>query len=339
VEESVIGQISVIVPVFNSEQYLSECFDSLINQSYSDFEVIAVNDGSTDNGIHIIEKYVQLDRRFKLVNQSNMGVSAARNTGLNHASGEYVYFLDSDDYINKYAFEKCIKSFSENEEIDVVTFNGLSVFEENEYFRKRKLEDPDYVLKMLRYYNKDEAIPLAQLYSAYEWFKLCFSNFVYRPHNALNMTRKQLIDKKHIRFKEQISYYEDALFQYHVLSEARKIKYLPDQFYYRRIRENSLVTAENNKKIVDDMVVCVDTIASLPDMANQELEDLRKMYIQFINNSIFFYYNKCTVDEKREIVFDKISGIEYACYDRYRDWKKEIEADYKIMLMEIDKII
>ena len=92
--------ISVIVPIYNVAPYLAQCLDSLQRQTYSDMQVVLVNDGSTDDSPAIAHRYVQQDKRFILVNQANGGLSAARNTGLEHAKGEYVTFVDSDDYID-----------------------------------------------------------------------------------------------------------------------------------------------------------------------------------------------------------------------------------------------
>lgn len=92
--------ISVIVPIYNVAPYLAQCLDSVQRQTYSDMQVIMVNDGSTDDSPDIAQQYVQQDKRFTLINQANGGLSAARNTGLAHANGEYVTFIDSDDYID-----------------------------------------------------------------------------------------------------------------------------------------------------------------------------------------------------------------------------------------------
>lgn len=99
-------KVSVIIPVFNAEKYILECIESLINQTLSDCEFIFVNDGSEDSGRKIIEHYQNIDLRIKLINQENQGVSVARNNGLNIATGEYVGFVDADDFIEKDMYEK-----------------------------------------------------------------------------------------------------------------------------------------------------------------------------------------------------------------------------------------
>ena len=94
-------KISIIVPVYNVESYLVRCIDSILNQSFKNFELILVNDGSTDDSLIICKKYLNVDKRIKLVSQVNKGLSAARNTGLRHTSGKYICFIDSDDFVEK----------------------------------------------------------------------------------------------------------------------------------------------------------------------------------------------------------------------------------------------
>ena len=91
--------ISVIVPIYNVEPYLSQCLDSIISQTLADIEIICVNDGSTDNSLQILQKYAAQDNRIKIINQPNQGLSAARNSGIDVATGEFIGFVDSDDYI------------------------------------------------------------------------------------------------------------------------------------------------------------------------------------------------------------------------------------------------
>lgn len=108
------GLISIIVPVFNVEKYLSVCLDSLIGQTYSNIEILCVNDGSQDHSIDILEEYAQKDSRIKIISQENRGISAARNAGLAHASGDYVMFVDSDDWID---LDTCEKALQENADV------------------------------------------------------------------------------------------------------------------------------------------------------------------------------------------------------------------------------
>ena len=96
-----MAQITVILPVYNVEKYLKQCLDSIVNQTFKDFECLCVNDGSTDNSLSILQEYAQKDKRFKIITQKNGGTSVARNTGIKHTNTKYLTFIDSDDWITE----------------------------------------------------------------------------------------------------------------------------------------------------------------------------------------------------------------------------------------------
>ena len=123
-------KVSVIIPVYNVEKYLSECLDSVVNQTLKDIEIICVNDGSPDGSAAILEEYAQKDNRIKVITQENRGLSEARNSGLKIASGEYIAFLDSDDYIDLKFFEQLYKRGIESNS-DVVVCENIYRFSGN----------------------------------------------------------------------------------------------------------------------------------------------------------------------------------------------------------------
>lgn len=115
--------VSIIVPIYNVEQYLTECLDSLVNQTLRDIEIICVNDGSPDHSADIVRRYMHLDARITLIEQENRGLSGARNTGLRVAKGEYVYFMGSDDWLEADAMDICY-NVAKKDRIDVVFFDA-----------------------------------------------------------------------------------------------------------------------------------------------------------------------------------------------------------------------
>lgn len=117
--------ISVIVPVYNCEKYIEECINSVINQSFKDFELILINDGSTDSSLEICKKYSRLDNRIILINQKNIGVSKTRKKGITIAKGKYIFFIDSDDYINKNCLEILLHNIKESN-ADIVCCNSVN---------------------------------------------------------------------------------------------------------------------------------------------------------------------------------------------------------------------
>ncbi len=124
-----MAKVSVIVPIYNNEKYLKECLDSICNQTLTDIEIICVNDGSEDNSLKIIEEYKQKDNRIILINQDNLGVSAARNNGIKIATGEYIGFVDSDDYIDNDFYEKLYNAAKHNDSdmavAGIIRFKGV----------------------------------------------------------------------------------------------------------------------------------------------------------------------------------------------------------------------
>ena len=101
--------VSVIIPVYNLEKYLKQCLESVVSQTLKDIEILCVNDGSTDSSLEILEEYASRDTRIRIINQENHGAGNARNTGLNIAAGEYLYFLDGDDYIENKTLELLVE--------------------------------------------------------------------------------------------------------------------------------------------------------------------------------------------------------------------------------------
>ena len=122
---------SIIMPVYNVEKYLDEAISSVLNQTLRDFQLILVNDGSTDSSNLIAEKYQEMDSRIVLISQTNSGLSAARNKGLEYANGTYVYFIDSDDILDKTTLQYVYKLISGNAYPEVVAFNAKPFLDED----------------------------------------------------------------------------------------------------------------------------------------------------------------------------------------------------------------
>ncbi len=148
--------VSVIIPIYNVEQYIEKCLDSVINQTYKDLEIICVNDCSPDNSAQILLEYAQRDTRIKIVNrEKNGGLSAARNTGLDEAKGEYVYFIDSDDWIDLDYIEKMVSAITFSKTDVVVNTNVIQEFENKP---SKKLVFGDLEIEENAFVDADNAI-------------------------------------------------------------------------------------------------------------------------------------------------------------------------------------
>ena len=135
-------KLSIIVPIYNSEKYLKECLDSLVNQTFKDIEIICVNDGSTDGSLNIIKHFAQNDSRIKIINQENKGQSAARNAGLKIARSEWVTFIDSDDYIDLNTYERALAVSN----IDIICFGDRNESKKSRFYNKNYTIDTNILV-------------------------------------------------------------------------------------------------------------------------------------------------------------------------------------------------
>lgn len=222
---------SVIIPIYNVERYLRDCLDSVLNQTFADWEAICVNDGSTDKSVVIMEEYASKDNRFSVISQDNGGLSTARNAGMKAAKGEYVVFLDSDDWLEKNALE-VLTNHLDGE--DMLCFSGRRFFEADKAFRQAdNLKPCSYSLGM-EYYN-DNTLQCRDF---------AFVCVVLRAYK-----RSFLIDNS-LWFKEGI-FHEDNLFTPLVCYHAHRVKQIPDCLYDYRVRSNSITTTSNDKRLRD----------------------------------------------------------------------------------------
>lgn len=213
---------SVIVPVYNVEQYLPECLDSLLHQTYGDWEAICVNDGSTDGCAAILAEYAARDNRFHIITQPNGGLSAARNTGLDHANGDYILFLDSDDWLETNALERIHSQLqtppSDLRPLDMLCFGGW-MGSKTEYPTSETFDTG------WTYYNRH----------ALEHHEFPFVCVVLRCY------RRQLLTDNQLTFRKGILH-EDNLFTPQVCLAAKKTSVIPDLLYHYRVRPGSIMT-------------------------------------------------------------------------------------------------
>jgi len=205
-------KVSVIVPVYKTEAYLEKCLDSLVNQTLSDIEIIVVNDGSPDNSQDIIDRYVEnYPQKVKGVIKENGGLSDARNYGLDFVSGEFVTFVDSDDYVELDSYEKTYNYAKEND-LDVVCFGGTMIY-------------PDYEKKLSGDSEKLEDE---------------FNYILGLPSACFKISKAELWQKNNLKFKVGI-FYEDLELMPRLIIYTDKIGLLDEQFYNYIVREESIM--------------------------------------------------------------------------------------------------
>ena len=217
-------KISVIIPVYNVEKYLETCLNSVINQTYKNLEIIIINDGSTDNSLSICKKYEKLDKRIILIDQDNKGLSGARNVGIKKATGDYIHFLDSDDYINLNYYEKMIEAL-DNTDADMV----VGGFYYEKYAAKNSVRyDYPYC-----YTSMEDKFIKTQLY---------FKRFAWRY-----LVKRTLLVDNNILFTEG-RYFEDWDFTTYITILANKIITAPRTEYFYRKNQDGIMLGRNKLK-------------------------------------------------------------------------------------------
>lgn len=245
--------ISVIVPIYNVEKYLTKCLDSILASTYKDLEIILVDDGSTDNCSQICDEYLKKDRRIKVIHQQNGGLSDARNKGIDIARGDYISFIDSDDYIDKDLYSNVMDTFNSNDNIDIVVF-GRYV----EYKNKTHIVVPDVNHPIT---GKEALIDLA----SFKGFDMAAWDKVYK--------RDIIADLRYPFGKKNEDYY----LTYKLLDNSKMVMFIQKPFYHYVQRQNSI---SRNKKISFDAV----------DGSLEEVEYVKKKYPNLLNVALTNYF-------------------------------------------------
>lgn len=252
--------VSVIVPVYNVEAYLLDCLNSIFAQDYPTIEVIAINDGSTDSSLILLDEYALHESRLRIITQENKGLSGARNTGLDYASGEIIVFVDSDDTIAPTLVSRCINCFKSSN-IDMVSFNH-GVFLDNTTQLKPLIKQVEEgVLQANDYFKK------VQQLETNTWIPSCFYGY-----------KSSFLKNSNIRFCEGIIH-EDILFTPTVLTYANTIQVLPDVLYNYRKREGSITynNIKTEKSLKDHLLI----INTLHDFSKKQIEVKKQLLVNF----------------------------------------------------------
>ncbi|MDR1391863.1 MAG: glycosyltransferase [Clostridiales bacterium] len=255
-------KISLIMPIYNVEKYLQESLESAIKQTFEKIEIICVNDGSTDSSLNILKEYEKKDSRIIVKDQLNKGVSNARNVGLNIAKGEYIAFLDPDDYLQsdalKIAYEKAKKNNS-----DILVFGFTAFPETNEWLEKSgKNRNKNYIENSINAY--------------FENVTPCVWNKLYK---------KTLLRKNDIKFIEQVNIGEDACFNMMAFPGSKTITFIQDRLYnYRTCRKDSL-TWLNEKESMKSTLKIIKEVCEVWERRNILNGNEVKLLQYFINMS------------------------------------------------------
>lgn len=224
--------ISIIVPLYNNERFIGNCIESFLGQTYKNFELIIIDDGSTDNSFAKAKEYEQVDKRVKCYHADKKGVSAARNQGLDLSNGEYVCFIDSDDYVSKYYLE-CLLSAIKHTGSDISVVGWKIMPESQPDNFKGKFNPSKYK---------------AQVYDRLSATEILFSGKKMRMSSVNKMYKKSILLSGNVRFREEFLHCEDVVFAYQAYLYANKVCFIPFNYYGYTKRKGSAVHSKINPK-------------------------------------------------------------------------------------------
>ena len=268
---------SFIVPVYNTEKYLKKCLDSLVNQTYKDFEIIVVNDGSTDKSSNIISKYQKKYKNIIVIDKENEGLSMARNRGVQKSSGKYIIFVDSDDYVSNKLLEEVDKKIDDS---DILRFQIAT-------------EDEGYT-KINEYHEEG-----FESMCGYDAFKYLSSYHFVEPAWCYEIRKNYYIENK-FSFKKGV-YHEDFGLIPYVIYKARKVKSIDFIGYYYIQRNGSIMNNNDYKKTVKkafDMIEQYKTMRLFAKNVNRK-NNLDDYFLSYISNSVIVKARELKKDEKK----------------------------------------
>lgn len=267
-------KISVIVPVYNVEEYLKKCLNSIVEQNYRDLEILLIDDGSTDNSVRICEEFAAKDERILLIRQCNGGVSVTRNTGIENATGEYIAFVDSDDWLDKEMYQNMVSQILKNPNLDMVMCDSTLIKEDSE------IKSTDFIRAGM--YLKNHIV--AELYP----FLLVTENFGKIPvvSPCTSLIKRSVLMDHHIRFDPDLRYSEDYLFMAKIVININSFFYFKGRHYYnyRQYQES------RSKKFQSDWWnVFLDLNKKLTELLvdSKEFNFTRQIKLQLIHSALF----------------------------------------------------
>jgi len=282
-------KVSIIIPVYNVEKYLEKCIQSVTTQTLKEIEIFLVDDGSSDESWNIIQKFAKLDKRIIAIQQKNAGAAVARNRGLELAKGEYIGFVDSDDYVDSDYFEKLYKTAIKNDADIARAYVKAEIETGDEYQMVHSTEGYD------TYYNVNSKN------------KVLENKLNLTSSNWLAIYRRSVLEKNKIHFISEIRTGQDNIFNLHVSYFANKVVFVEEYTYYHMVRrDGSLMTGYNftTDGLISRALVIEETVQFLSSLKDYD-EDV---YVYRVKDVFDFFHSrliKTNVDkESRQVLID-----------------------------------
>ena len=288
--------ISIIIPVYNVEKYIEQCLDSIKKQSYQNFEVIIVNDGSQDNTESICKKIAQSDARFKYFSKENGGVSSARNFGLDNANGHYITFIDGDDWVDPNHLEILIKSITENN--SDIAICSYKEFRNNIFYIRYYTNKEKHLLNFNIMTKEDFLINFPKLLST----NVCFNNAVSK------LFRRDLV--KDLRFDNKLKYGEDLDFYFRLYLTTKNISFVNEDTYVYRIHGDSTTSGFTQEHAEQELSIYKKMYEKIYELDLPTINYLNKLEF-LLNARKDFLANKVLLNEYFEYLDDIKNNVIY----------------------------
>ena len=306
-------KISVIVPVYNVESYLGECLESIVTQQYDNYEVICVNDGSTDNSLRILNEYADRYEKVRVISKENGGLSSARNCGIDNASGDYLYFLDSDDMLADNNVLADMALYAQKDDLDILYLDGESFYESEELYKNNQWYEKAYTSE--RDYGFYE--------TGIELFSIFAKNNKFRVQACFQCIKKRFVDRCNLRYLNGILY-EDNLFFFKSILSAGRVRHVKRVVMKRRVREGSIMQSKRKissvKSFLNIYMECNDFLHKLSGLQDNYMSDLTNYVEEYRDKLRWIFFYELEQDEKEKI--NSFTLAERQMFDKIiTDWK------------------
>lgn len=309
--------VSVVVPIYNVEKYLNKCVESIVNQTYKNIEIILIDDGSPDKCPEICDNWAERDNRIKVIHKENQGLGMARNTGIEHATGEYICFFDSDDYFALDTIEKCVQG-TKDYNADAVWFGLVDVDSSGIFLRK-----PNLKINQLHYIDKDiTKLFLPELIS-HDYRNGEAHNYAFSSCTC--MLSLSLIKENDLYFKSEKSMIsEDSFFLLQFFSKVNSVLVLPELLYFHFVNTESLTRSYRADRSEKNLFFLKESI-----LLSDKLE-----YSSTIKNRIISLYHSFTIDTLKQLISSDIADKKEKIKNILKDRCLRDTLKYNILVTE-----
>jgi glycosyltransferase involved in cell wall biosynthesis len=274
-----------VIPVYNTADYLEEALRSVMNQTLKDIEIIIIDDGSTDDSLSIIKKLLLEDNRIQCFSQSNQGQSVARNIGIDKARGKYIYFMDSDDFLEEEALQHCYIKAEKNK-LDFVVFNAAILNKDNSF--------------TISFDYKKPILNEEYIYSGKSLLFKMLTQKTYQCSPCIHFISFKFIESFHLRFYPGIIH-EDELFSALFYMQAQRVGYMNATFFKRRLRPDSVMTKQYTIRNVDCYLVVTEQLVLFARDKDIHSKQLINKLIAYILDPNIYRANTFTLGERFSI--------------------------------------